>query len=121
MHVIFRLEEYSLRLLCTPFTWLFTCIKEKIIHIHLCLLDQQNPCSKVIRLSPGLILEYKSSFLMVREIQSNVCMCLKTKEKIIEAFERLTLQLDKGYWREKHTSHHDSHQGKSILRSFRYI
>ena len=39
-------------------------------------------------------------------------MCLQTKEKIIEAFERLTLQLDKGYWREKHTSHHDSHQGK---------
>ena len=35
-------------------------------------------------------------------------MCVsKTKEKIIEAFERLTLQLDKGYWREKHTSHQD--------------
>ena len=46
----------------------------------------------------------------------------KAKEKIIEAFERLTLQLDKGYWREKHTSHHDSHQGKSKLRSFkRYL
>ena len=46
-------------------------------------------------------------------------MCLQTKEKIIEAFERLTLQLDKGYWREKHTSHHDSHQGKSKLRSLK--
>ena len=46
-------------------------------------------------------------------------MCLQTKEKIIEAFERLTLQLDKGYWREKHTSHHDSHQGKRKLRSFK--
>ena len=50
--------------------------------------------------------------------QMSVCVS-KTKEKIIEAFERLTLQLDKGYWREKHTSHHDSHQGKSKLRLFK--
>ena len=55
-------------------------------------------------------------------IFKTISMCVsKTKEKIIEAFERLTLQLDKGYWREKHTSHHDSHQGKRKLRSFKYI
>ena len=55
-------------------------------------------------------------------IFKTISMCVsKTKEKIIEAFERLTLQLDKGYWREKHTSHHDSHQGKSKLRLFKRI
>ena len=53
-------------------------------------------------------------------IFKTISMCVsKTKEKIIEAFERLTLQLDKGYWREKHTSHHDSHQGRSKLRLFK--
>ena len=51
-----------------------------------------------------------------------VCYYVSPNQRweIIEAFERLTLQLDKGYWREKHTSHNDSHQGnpEQIVKDF---